>query len=227
MCRRGKLRGRFKNFLRRKKVLIIFVSLLLFAGLIYFLFAITVNPVILNTVEVKSDAIVSKAINSAIADVVMNSIIYDDLIEIVYDNDGNVSLIYANALEINNLSRDLAQTTERRIEQYGSGGIQVPLGNFSGIPMMVGRGPIVNIFIKPIGSVLCSFLSQFESAGINQTNHKIYLNIKAEVGVVLPLLNYKFSTEQQVLISESIIVGKVPQTYLYYDKLDPLLNLVP
>ena len=81
--------------------------------------------------------------------------------------------------------------------------------------------------MTPIGSVVCRFISNFETAGINQTVHKIYVNIKASVGVVMPLSSRNFSAEQQVLISESVIVGQVPEVYLYSDTLDTLLNFVP
>lgn len=35
------------------------------------------------------------------------------------------------------------------------------------------------------------------------------------------------NTETEVLLAESVIVGKVPDTYLQSDKLDEMLNLVP
>jgi len=88
-------------------------------------------------------------------------------------------------------------------------------------------GPEIKLRVSPIGSVSSSFSSEFETAGINQTIHRIYLNINANVGVVLPLYTKKFNTTQHVLIAESIIVGSVPEVYLYSDNLDTLLNFVP
>jgi hypothetical protein len=79
----------------------------------------------------------------------------------------------------------------------------------------------------PIGSVVCKFVSNFESAGINQTLHKIYVNINAQIGVVFPLNSVSFNSEQQVLISECVIIGQVPEVYLNSESLDTLLNFVP
>lgn len=186
-----------------------------------------VNPVIMDTVEIKSKALATRAMNDSIADVVMNSIIYDDLVSIVSDDFGNISMIQANSLEINNLSKDLAQTCEVRIAEFGGNGVAIPLGTFTGIPLFVGRGPRIRVKMTPIGSVICKFVSHFESAGINQTVHKIYVNINATVAVVMPLSSRSFKAEQQVLISESVIVGQVPEVYLYSDTLDTLLNFVP
>ena len=191
------------------------------------IFSFMINPVIMDTVEVKSRALATRAMNSSVADVVMSSIVYDDLVTIISDEFGNISMIQANSLEINNLSKDLAQTCEERIGEYGVNGISIPLGTFTGIPLLVGRGPRVNVKMTPIGSVVCKFVSHFETAGINQTVHKIYVNITANVSVVLPLNTRSLEAVQQVLISESVIVGQVPEVYLQSDTLDTLLNFVP
>lgn len=210
----------------KKKVTKIIVILCIIT-FVFVIFAYMINPVIMDTVELKSKALATKAMNSSIADVVMNSIVYDDLVNIISDEFGNISMIQANSLEINNLSKDLAQTCETRIQDYGKSGVAIPIGTFTGIPLFVGRGPRVNVKMTPIGSVICKFMSHFDSAGINQTIHKIYVNIRANVGVVMPLSSRTFTAEQEVLISESVIVGQVPEVYLYSDTLDTLLNFVP
>ena len=210
-----------------KRKISVWTCIVVFILVIILLLKNGINTIIADTIELKSKALATKAMNSAIADVVINSIVYEDLVNIITDELGNISMIQANALEINNLSKDLAQTTEIKIEEYGRSGVSIPIGSFTGIPLFVGRGPKLKLKVNPIGAVNCSFLSQFESAGINQTNHKIYLKISADVGVVLPLLSTKYNTTRQVLISESIIVGQVPEVYLYSDTLDTLLNFVP
>jgi sporulation protein YunB len=91
----------------------------------------------------------------------------------------------------------------------------------------VGRGPQISVKMTPVGAVVCRFISHFETAGINQTVHKIYVNVVAKVSVVLPLSTRSVETDQQVLISECVIVGQVPEVYLHSDSLDTLLNFVP
>ena len=217
----------FQKFKITKKKMITIVSIFISLLLFFIIFTVMVNPVIMDTVEIRSKALATRAMNSSISDVVMNSIIYDDLVNIVSDEFGNISMIQANSLEINNLSRDLAQTCELRIEEFGKSGVAIPIGTFTGIPLLVGRGPRIKVKMTPIGSVVCKFLSQFDSAGINQTIHKIYVNITANIGVVMPLSSRNFKAEQQVLIAESVIIGQVPEVYLYSDTLDTLLNFVP
>lgn len=217
----------FNKFkLTKRKLVSIFVVVLIVV-VVMLTFSFMINPVIMDTVEIKSMALATRAMNSSIADVVMNSIVYDDLVNIISDDFGNITMIQANSLEINNLSKDLAQTCEKRIGEYGINGVTIPLGTFTGVPLLVGRGPRVKVKMTPIGSVICKFISHFDSAGINQTIHKIYVNITATVSVVMPLSSRQFQAVQEVLISESVIVGQVPEVYLQSDTLDTLLNFVP
>lgn len=220
--------SKIKHKLRKnkKKLMIIGITSLVLL-VFYFIFGLIINPILVNTIELKARSISTRAMNSAVSDVIMNSIVYDDLINIVTDELGNITMIQANSLEINNLSKDLAQTTENKIEEYGKKGVSIAIGSFTGIPFLVGLGPSIKLNVSPIGSVYSTFSSEFETAGVNQTIHRIYLNINASVGVVLPLYTKRFTTSQHVLIAESIIVGSVPEVYLYSDSLDTLLNFVP
>lgn len=197
-----------------------------FTGFIYF-YKNNINKIISETIDIKCKALATKAMNNAIGDVVADSVIYEDLIHIVNNDNGEIAFIRANSIEINNLSKDLSLITEININDLGNNGIKIPLGNFTGIPLLVGLGPKINLKVKPVGAVVCRFTSKFETAGINQTNHKIYLTISSTVSTVLPLVTSSVKAEQEVLISESIIIGKVPEVYLYSDQLDTLLNFVP
>lgn len=224
------IKVKVKNLISNKSIKkkLVRLSIILSVVIVsFFIFAYMVNPVIMDTIELKSKSLATRAMNSSIADVVMNSIIYDDLVNIISDEFGNISMIQANSLEINNLTKDLAQTCETRIHEFGNTGVTIPLGTFTGIPLFVGRGPRIKVKMLPIGSVTCKFVSHFETAGINQTVHKIYVNLRANIGVVMPLSSRNFTAEQEVLISESVIVGQVPEVYLYSDTLDTLLNFVP
>lgn len=190
-------------------------------------FSYVVNPIIINTVELKSKSMTTQAINSAIADVLDGTITYNDLVNIVTNEIGDVELIQANTLKVNMLSKDIARSTETKLDTFGQSGIKIPLGTFTGMTFLVGKGPSLTLSTMPIGAVTCAFESMFESAGINQTAHRIYLNVTADVGVVLPFTTRKLRTSQVVMVSENIIIGKIPDVYLETSVLDRQLNFVP
>ena len=146
---------------------------------------------------------------------------------ITRDDTGNVIYISTNSLQINLLARQLVKSAQEKLENLGAKGINIPLGTFTGMPIFVGRGPNINIKLLPIGSISCKFNSEFINAGINQTNHKIYLTVTSKVSVILPTANQTVQTTTQIMIAESIIVGKIPDTYLNSASLDDMLNLIP
>lgn len=216
-----------KIIVNKKKTIIVTT---IFAGILCFIISsivYVVNPVIVDTVEIKAKALATKAMNNAISDTIGVTFNYDDIVKISYDNYGNVSLIQANSSGINKFTKNLAINTEKVIEEMGRNLVYIPLGTFTGIPILVGRGPKIRLKMMPVGAVTCKFQSKFESAGINQTLHKIYVNIDTNIGVVLPLSSSKINVVQEVLICEAIVVGQVPEVYLYSDTLDTLLNFVP
>ena len=65
----------------------------------------------------------------------------------------------------------------------------------------------------PIGNVITDLKSEFVAQGINQTLHRIYLQVNCKVQIVTPFDNIEKSISKQVLIMENIIIGKIPDTY--------------
>ena len=92
--------------------------------------------------------------------------------------------------------------------------VAVPLGAALGVPLLSGIGPRIRVRLVPVGAVHAAFATEFESAGINQTRHKIFLRLRATVRLVLPTGGQAVEVESELLIAESIIVGQVPDSYM-------------
>jgi sporulation protein YunB len=200
------------------------LALIVFFILLYIIKV--VNPIILSVGEAKIKSLATRSINAAVNEVITSGYSYGSLISIIFDNNGDVALIEANAMEINRLAKEIASVSQTRLDLIGEQGVGVPLGSLTGIPIFMGQGPDIRFKLYPIGSITCSFSSQFIGAGVNQTNHKIYVNISSTINVVLPIDNKQISTKTQILIAESIIVGKVPDVYLN-SSLENMLPLIP
>lgn len=78
---------------------------------------------------------------------------------------------------------------------------------------MAGRGPGVKIRISSIGNVKTDLKSEFINKGINQTLHRVYLQVDCEVSILTPFDNITKSISNQILVAENVIVGNIPQTY--------------
>ena len=79
--------------------------------------------------------------------------------------------------------------------------------------MLSGRGPGVSIRISSIGNVETTLKSEFTSQGINQTLHRIYLEVVCNVNVLTPFKDIEREITNQVLLAENVIVGHIPNNY--------------
>lgn len=216
----------FIKKMRRKLITFLAVLLLIFVGVMLYLNYV-VNPVIISTSSAKVRSLSQRAVENAVRQVIHDNVMYDTLIMITRDDNGKIVTISSNSATINMLALELTDKAQIALSQMGATGIDIPIGSFSGMPIFTGRGPSVNIKMLPIGTIYCKFESTFTEAGINQTNHRIYLKVFSSVSVILPTANQVVKTETQLLISESIIVGEIPETYLHSASLDEMMNLIP
>ncbi len=205
-------------------MLLVFLLIIIIS--IFVFFNVYVNPIIITISQAKIKTMATKAVNGAVQTVINNTDVYDELIDIMTDSEGNITMFQVKSIQINKLSKDISKTAQQNLELASAEGVGIPLGTLSGISVLVGLGPEINFYVSPIGSIQSSFSSEFCSAGINQTNHRIYLTLDTTVSLVLPTSTRTVSTKSHILICESIIIGKVPDTYLNSSSLDEMLNLV-
>lgn len=154
------------------------------------------------------------------ATIVMKQHTYDELFTIEKDNNGNIVMIKSNVVPINEIISDIPNNIQKRIDELGRNDVEIALGSFTGIRLLAGRGPGVKIRISSIGNVHTDLRSEFISKGINQTLHRVYLQVRCEVSILTPFYDVKESIDNQVLLMENVIVGHVPNTYYNLEGLD-------
>ena len=211
---------------RKKRLIVLSVFLLLGLG-VYFFLSQFVYPVI-RTVSreyVRSAAIDS--VNKSVGEVMDNNPYYVNLTKVEHDAAGNITMIYADSAAVNSLARNVTQCAQNNLSSIGEEGIKIPLGSLSGISFLAGRGPDLNIRAVQVGNIDTSFKSEFVSQGVNQTLHKLFIEVSASVNIIIPGAENKVTTVTSVLVSESIIIGKVPDVYLSGDASGLVYNLVP
>ena len=59
-----------------------------------------------------------------------------------------------------------------------------------------------------------TFSSHFSQAGINQTLHKLTMEVSVDVAVLVLGRTESFTVTSEVVVAETVIVGAVPETYL-------------
>ncbi len=212
---------------RRKTIVAVLLSvcLVVIAAAIYF--QRNVTKVLISISEATMRAFTTVAINDAVYYTMSDGVRYEDLVSIERDSAGDITAVSANALKINKIARDAASISQANLKNLSLNGIPIPLGALTGIEALAGFGPRIHIRIIPVSSVTCAFSSEFESVGINQTKHSIYLNVVADISIVMPSRTEKFAVTTDILVCECVLVGEVPDVYLHGDIFVNHSGLVP
>lgn len=200
-----------KGFKKFYLIIILIAIITIFSMCTYF-FNKRVFPSVLKISEIKIKAKAVDTINETSVELMKSGYNYDDLIIIDKDSNNNINLIRANTVKLNYLTSELTVECNKKLQEMGNNGLDVPLGWLSRNSTFYHLGPKINVGIEPIGNVEIKYDSKFESAGINQTRHKIYLNVKATMRVKVPLNSEEVTVKCEIPISETIIVGRIPDT---------------
>ncbi|MFI3166740.1 MAG: sporulation protein YunB [Bacillota bacterium] len=207
-----------KKLSRFKKKLIIASSGILFICIFSaWIFLSRIQPIIVDIAEAKIQSIVMSSINNAVYSVMSEKVEYEELVTVFSDNSGKITMIQADTVKINSLARETARISQDSINKIGEQGIDIAVGTLTGSPLLAGQGSTIHIKITPIGTCNSELVSEFESAGINQTRHKIYLVLTAEVDIILPVFTSSLVTTTDILVCESILIGDVPDTVVNLD----------
>ncbi|MBE7078064.1 MAG: sporulation protein YunB [Clostridiales bacterium] len=212
---------------RKRKLFIILLTMIFIAVLLFFHFQRNVTRVLISISEATMRASTTIAVNDAVYYTLSDEIRYDDLVTISRNETGDIVAVAANPLKINKIARDTASISQSNLKNLSLNGIPIPLGALTGIEAFAGLGPSINFRIIPVSSVSCGFSSAFESVGINQTKHSIYLNVIADISIVMPSRTENFAVITDILVGESVIVGTVPDAYLQSDIFGNKPNLSP
>ena len=193
---------------RRMTVIVILVIAVLTANFMIH----AISPVIEKLCKDKAKNIATNISNEQ-ATLVMAQYEYEDLVTITRDSNGNVSMIKANVIPINKIISDIPVKILEQYKKERNNHFTIPLGSFSGVRILAGTGPEIKIKIATVGNIETNLKSEFSQEGINQTLHRIYLELICEVSILTPFQTIEERITNQVLLAESVIVGTVPNTY--------------
>ena len=122
-------------------------------------------------------------------------------------------MLQTNIKSVNELTSDIPNNIVSAMKSEENSNISIYLGSILGLKIFSAQGPKINVRIANVGNVETNLVSQFVEQGINQTLHRIYLEIVCEVSILTPYDTISEKIINQVLIAESVIVGNVPDAY--------------
>lgn len=199
---------------RRRQIAAFFliVTAVLASSLVFL--EVKIRPVLATIAESRAKNIATEAVNDAVWQVLSDeNISYDTLVSFTYGQDGNVNAVMVDSVKLNTVCAEIRSRITDYFSELSERTISIPIGSLTGVDLMAGKGPCVNIGITLSGSAQTEVINDFETAGINQTRHQIILKVTTKIYIIMQSGNITTETQNSIIAAETVIVGDVPEVY--------------
>lgn len=143
------------------------------------------------------------------------------LVTIERDADGAITALTTDTSKLNSLRTQIVTQVLQALESVDVSTIQIPLGSLLDSELIWARGPAIQARAMTVGTISAEFESDFTAAGVNQTLHRIWLELSVPLTVMLPGGEVQAELNSRLCVAETVIVGNVPSTYLQIDSYLP------
>ena len=170
----------------------------------------------------KAKGMVTELINETIREQFSDASYEVKLFLVKTGEDGKIQMVQANTSLINKMVASFAESLQKKYAAMDAKNVEVPYGTLMGSKILSQTGFGINIKNLPLSVTKYDFETEFESQGINQTKYKIYIVLESSVQILQPFSKESVKITNKVLISEAVIVGDVPDSYVNVPKEDIL-----
>ena len=206
---------RKRKYSRFRRYLAFFISFsLVIASFLYF------RSNLINYVEKYASSLITTRVvdvfNSSTTQALEGDMFQDksNFYEIRYDSDGNVTLISTDMVVINALMRDVAAISQTNVNKLcAEENVEVPYSSILGSMLIANYGGKYELKMELLGNIQCNYRTTFESKGVNQTLMCMYIDLFADISVMLPLYVKNVKVSNNMVVYQNLIVGKVPEFY--------------
>lgn len=153
--------------------------------------------------------IANLAVTQAITD---QELSYSDLVTL--QTSGELSALVTDTVSLNSLRAAVLEDVISQIDSIDNGSLGVPLGALTGIDLFSALGPRLPVRVISVTTVEGRYRNDFTSAGINQTLHRVMLDVTLKAKLLLPGGVVEVPVSAPICVAETVIIGQVPQTYL-------------
>lgn len=169
------------------------------------------RPVLLTVAQVQTKNTVTAVAEQAIvSELERRQFSYSDMVSVERSEDGSITAITTDMAAMNLLRSAMLEVLLDHVSQIDEEAISIPIGSLIDSELVWGRGPSIKVRAFTIGTVSVEFRSEFLSAGVNQTLHKIWLDLSVPATILLPGTQLETCVDTALCVAETVIVGKVP-----------------
>ncbi len=197
---------------RIKKAFALFIIIYGLLLILYIFFIKQISPTIRTLSDNRAKAIALKATNEAVMEKI-SEIKYDNLMHVSIGDNGKITGLNADVIEMNKLSVEITNQIQEKLLNIEGSEFGIPIGKALGLSIFSGYGPYIIVKAIPMGNVSVDFKTEFKTEGINQTRHRIYIQVKTSVRMVAPFISEIANFESNITVAETVIVGDIPEAY--------------
>ena len=198
-----------RRFIHRRIALLFLIPLLLLVFLI-----VQYRPLMLDSACNLARSTAIEIINQTVCDMLAEADVrYEDLIDVTYNEQGNIRALRANAARINRVKSETVLAIKQAFSDHDVQTVGVPIGTLCGFTMLSALGPSLPCRSLLLALPRAELSYHFDGAGINQTLHSITMTVTVPMSVTLPLQDRDFEITSTFLIGETILLGDVPDAY--------------
>ena len=135
---------------------------------------------------------------------------YSDFVTIQRGSSGEISAVTTDAASMNRFRSYVLERVLEKLEGIQVSDIHIPLGSLLDIDFLWAKGPLFKVHSMSVGTVQAEFQSEFTGAGVNQTIHRIWLEVTVPLTLILPGDRVETHAITRIPIAETVIVGEVP-----------------
>lgn len=130
------------------------------------------------------------------------------------DNNGRLEYLSVNSMIVNNICAETASTVSQNLNNLTTSKIRLPLGVFTGLPILSHFGPSTTIRLQPIGDATADYETSMTQAGVNQVNFQVWINVHTTVSIVNPLWSKDLEITRKLTLVNTVFNGEIPKTYI-------------
>lgn len=201
-----------KYFNKYKNFIVWIIATIIIAYITAIQIINSINPMLERQSRIMARSTAAKLSNEASKEA-MKDLTYQDLCIVDKDENGNVTMMRLDVSNVNKVTTQIALDIQNNLNDRATSSIYIKIGSLTSSKLLAGRGPTIELRMVTAGDIQTNIRSDFTEAGINQTLHKIYMDIDCKISVLTPYKDTDEEVKTEVLLAEAVIVGKIPETY--------------
>ncbi len=211
-----KFKRAWANCEKKKLFAVVLVLLSVYIGVVCF--DLFLSPAVYSLAETSIKGKTAECINDGVGKIFQN-VKFEDIYTVSRDDIGEITGIFLDSVEVNRLKSDIVSNICESIKKNDTS-VEVPVGNIFGNVFIGGRGRKITVKIVSVGAVESELVNKIGDSGVNQTHLSSYINIKADITARIGRKNIEVHTVNEVLLCESVIVGRVPDSFVNVNVMD-------